>query len=439
MKIPLSAIPKFEGRIQDVRIGADNSDIRKAIVDGVPMAKKQLEKTARYFKGASQEDTCRKIFDYLKNRVTYRADANEQIIQLPSALMRQGAVADCKSYSLFTAGILENLGISYLFVLTSYNANPIPQHIYVRTESGCIIDAVWGKFNSEKPPKFKYEIPMNVRYMAGLGGCSAGCSCPDCEGVTGLRETAQRFKRWVGEKIDDAKEVVKDVAQKAKTVGLGPGRGLFLVMVRANIDGIADKLKSTDQGRLRDLWNKAGGNWTILLENIAKGSKKPYKKVGILNRLKKSSGINGFCGLGDTGDNKLEAAIIAIGPAAGAAVGSIAPGVGTAAGAGAGTSLSAVLIALLPIVKELLKKSPSDLPADSTFYPATPDPDASAPWGQEGDGTGGKSSGGFDAFWDGTPFGMGIKGKHLFFVAAIAGGLYYANKKGYLKLNKKTT
>jgi len=57
---------------------------------------------------------------------------------------------------MFTAGILQNLGIPCKLVFTSYTDNRTPQHVYVETNSGIIIDAVWKKFNSEKPYTYKY-------------------------------------------------------------------------------------------------------------------------------------------------------------------------------------------------------------------------------------------------------------------------------------------
>lgn len=421
MKIPISATPRFQNKITDVSIGADNADIRAAIVKGVPEAKKQMAGAAKHFDGGSEVQTAKNIFDFLKNQVKYVADGEEQVIKLPSALMKPGMAADCKSYALFTAGVLENLGIPYSFVLTSYNENPIPQHIYVRTNSGVIIDAVWGKFNSEKPFKFKYEIPMNVRYMAGLGGCGCGgnCGCGD-QGIEGLRDTWNRFKNWVGEKKEDIRNVTQKAGTGAKTVALAPGRGLFRVMVRSNIDGIASALSNMDKTKLLDIWGRIGGNPSKMVEDINTGRGKKAIKMGFLARLKKNAGITGV-GIGAV---SLEGAIIALSPTAGAAIGSAVPAVGTAAGAAAGTSLGAVLIALIPIVEELLKKTPTtELPTNSTFDPLPPIDDKS--FGDED-----PNAGGFNSFWNGTPFGGSVKGKHIVLGAAILGAAaYYAKKK----------
>jgi transglutaminase-like putative cysteine protease len=143
--------PSFQGIDVVYKSQADNKDIRNLLVNLVPQAKAQMGEFSKSFRGRNPKETCKKIFDYIKSNFTYVADGGEQIIKLPSALLKK-KVGDCKSYSLFTASILENLKIPYKFVYTSYNSNPIPQHVYVITEDGCIIDAVYGIFNKEEKP-----------------------------------------------------------------------------------------------------------------------------------------------------------------------------------------------------------------------------------------------------------------------------------------------
>ena len=156
--------PAYQGIDSVYKSKADNKDIRDLLERLVPQAKAQMVDFSKQFKGRTEQETCKKIFDYIRNNFTYLADGEEQIIKLPSALLKK-KVGDCKSYSLFTSSILENLGIPYSFIYTSYNSNPIPGHVYVMTENGCIIDAVYGIFNQEKKPIYKYKKNMNVRYM----------------------------------------------------------------------------------------------------------------------------------------------------------------------------------------------------------------------------------------------------------------------------------
>lgn len=151
----------------------DNKQLRDAIFKATPLAVTQTKSIANKFKGKTDLETCKNIFNYLLTSVSYKEDGMHQKIKVPSALMREKQ-ADCKSYALFTAGILQNLGIGWKYCLTSYSNDPTPQHIYVVTDSGIIIDAVWKIFNEEKKPTYKfYHKPdltdMKISYIAGIG------------------------------------------------------------------------------------------------------------------------------------------------------------------------------------------------------------------------------------------------------------------------------
>jgi hypothetical protein len=80
---------------------ASNEQLQSALEKALPGAAKQTKGISQQFKGATDSDTCRKIFDFLKTKVTYDKDGFTQKIKYPSALLREGR-GDCKSYSLFT-------------------------------------------------------------------------------------------------------------------------------------------------------------------------------------------------------------------------------------------------------------------------------------------------------------------------------------------------
>ncbi len=345
--------PRFEGIDATYKAGGDNKDIRDLLEKLVPKAAKQMKDFACKFKGKTQEQTCKNIFDYIKSNFSYVADQDEQIIKLPSALLKY-KVGDCKSYSLFTAAILENLGISYKFVYTSYNSNPVPHHVYVTTKAGCIIDVVYGKFNQEKEPIYKYEKIMNVRYMAGIG-CADCKSCKSTPVNGWLADKAAQFTNWVEEKVDDVKVVAKQAAttikQGTNTVVFAAGRGLFMLMLENNIDGMASKIAQTNTSALMDRWYALGGDRTKLAEAIRKGSSRPAKVMNFLSRLKKVVGNTQVNGIGVIPDG-IKAGIITACTAAGTAIG------GAPQGTAAGASLGAVVVELLPILITILQRTP---------------------------------------------------------------------------------
>lgn len=177
MKIPAQDFPSFRGVETLNKDMADNADIRRAIIAAVPTANEQVINFSKHFGRNSQRETCKAIFDFLKTQIKYKADGSEQVIKLPSALLKTKE-GDCKSYSLLTSAILTNLNIPHNFVLTSYNGDPTPSHIYVETDDGCIIDAVWGIFDSEKKPFYRYEVKpngkMKVKTLSGVAKTGMG-------------------------------------------------------------------------------------------------------------------------------------------------------------------------------------------------------------------------------------------------------------------------
>jgi hypothetical protein len=398
--------PKFEGIDSVYKSKADNKDIRDLLERLVPKAKAQMVEFSQQFKGRTEQETCKKIFDYLKNNFTYVADGEEQIIKLPSALLTK-KVGDCKSYSLFTSAILENLGIPYHFVYASYTTNPIPGHVYVTTDKGCIIDAVYGIFNQEKKPNYKYKKNMNVRYMAGM--------CSDCN-TQGIGENyVQRQARLLAENAkrirDEAARRAREAADKLKqgglTVSLAPARNLILLMIKNNLDGFASKLQATNPEPFANKWKDFGGDRTILTKTIKEGAAKPEKKFGLLPKIKKILG-NRINGIGQTEiPNEVKALIISACTAAGTAIGG--PG-----GAAAGASAGGIIVGLLPTLINALKRVPDT--ASDNIVPPTDLP--------EGDGT--NTGGG-----GGTTPGTGMNLKTILPIVAVvaAGGIYLATRK----------
>lgn len=343
---------------------ADNADIRRAITKATPKARIQARRFAKKFDRGTEIQTCKAIFDFLKNDLNYVADGDHQVVQLPSALLRNKR-GDCKSYSVFTSAVLSNLGIPHHYVYASYTGNPTPGHIYVVTDSGIIIDAVYGHFNKEKSANYKYPTNINgtmkVSTIAGIGAC---CAC-ESQGVGFLG--LGKNKKPKGDKPPKGPSR-KDVCGKqgAKVVTLAPGRGLFLLAVKNNMDGFATKMSSMDNAKLTTLWCNVGGKPEELFDAIRKGASKKSRKLGLLSKLAKRAGVKiGASGIGatltqpqiDVITNGIPAVAVAVGSAIGLAVGQ------PAKGAAAGTSLGSVLKGIAPIVIQAIQKA---TPADET-------------------------------------------------------------------------
>lgn len=330
-----------------VKTAATNQQLQRALEAALPGAVAQTKDIAPKFKGGTDSETCKKIFDYLKTQVRYDKDGFTQKIKFPSALMRERS-GDCKSYALFTAAILKNLGIPFRWTYASYTPGvKVPGHVYITTDSGCIIDAVWGKFNSEKKPFNKFYKSMNISYISG---------CEPAVGAIALPKIGAGLKKA-------ATTVTSGAAASAlKTASLAPGRNLFRVIVQNNLDGIASKLAKMNQAQILDLWKKVGGEPGKIAADIRKGSAKPAKKLGLLGLVKKKLTAKGIRGIGAT-DAQVITELVPAATAAGTAVGAASGPQGAAAGAAAGASLAEVLKQLIPLVQQLLAATPA---ADQT-------------------------------------------------------------------------
>lgn len=323
-------------------ISGDNYQLRNAIFSATPKAIEQTRSIARQFKGDSELATANNIFNFLKNNITYAADGVHQKIKLPSALMRE-RIGDCKSYSLFTMGILSNLGIPAEYVLTSYNQDPTPTHIYVKTKSGIIIDAVWGKFNSEKQYNHVYTKSINgindmkISYISGVRGVPqsvrtkiAGCGC-GCKGMGNcgnypkmgsvlIGALTQEGKSYCDKKYPDTGTLAKRTANKIernacyvregtkidealKKIGLSIPRQVALGILSLNFDGISSQLNgSSRMTKIVEQWKKIGGDEASLRAAIRDGSSRQVKKFGALkkvedlikSRVKSKLGIGGI-------------------------------------------------------------------------------------------------------------------------------------------------
>jgi hypothetical protein len=255
---------------------ASNADIRRVISEMIPLANRQMADKSNFFKGKTEKETCENIWRYLKYKINYQADGSEQVIKAPSALVRYGS-GDCKSYAVFTSAILTNLGIPHSLTYASYSQDPTPQHVYVTTASGIIIDAVWTGFNKEKKPTFKYNQKMNVK------------------GITGTNVLMGS--------IGDTEK--RPTVHAVALTGLAIPRNAFLGLVRLNIAGIASVLNlrlaqawdlhkkagktGTPQfvSELFNKWYNIGGNPDALQNAITAGEAKKIAGIKLIDILRK--------------------------------------------------------------------------------------------------------------------------------------------------------
>lgn len=331
-----------------VKSDATNKDLRNAIEKAYPFACKQLESKvlARKLRGRTDQETARNIFNWVVTNIKYNKDGANQIVRLPSGILRTKE-GDCKSMSLLIASLLANNGITPTFIYTSYRPDPTPSHIYVEMQDGTILDAVWRRFNSEKTPTHKYKKIMDISYLSGIDGCSCGLGAIK---LKPKQKTTQPKKPIIN---------LKKVGQGVKKYGLSAGRTLFLTMIKNNLDGTASKLSTGNITSQTALWKKAGGDAVALGNAIKTGASKKPKKLNFLPKLKGILLKKKINGIGEDVDKQTINAIRLVATGTGTAIGSSVPAVGNVVGAGAGASFGEVLIIILPMIKEMIAKTPN--------------------------------------------------------------------------------
>ena len=306
-------VPSYKGikRYQD----GDNAALRKVILNVTPKAAEQMCEYAQRFRGKDDLETCRNIWNFLKTKIKYVADQEYQIVRLPSALLKTKE-GDCKSYSVFTSAILQCLGIPHHYMMTSYNkANPTPSHIYVMTDSGIIIDAVWHSFNSEKPYAYVYKIKpyKTMKTNTGLGGTA----------IPPFKVGMGAIPSFQGQ--GSAIPMISNVGMGAScgcgcggNCGMGainkkqanaPLRLLIILFFKTNIGGLATKFQNAGIGddKLGRWFTELGGDGRELWAAIKEGSSKPAIAKWFANSIRnltirlmrKDVGIKGY-GMGNT-------------------------------------------------------------------------------------------------------------------------------------------
>lgn len=130
-------------------------------------------KAAQCLRGATDYDTLRNIWRFVKSNVRYKTDRpGKEIVKSPAALFTLKS-GDCKSFSIAEAELLRSLGfkgIRYRFA--AYGRDKEVTHVYIVCKlkgEDVILDAVYGQFDAEHPYSWKKDIPAAKRDSAVSG------------------------------------------------------------------------------------------------------------------------------------------------------------------------------------------------------------------------------------------------------------------------------
>jgi hypothetical protein len=169
-------IPAPKGKKDLLHNNGNTSDIIESILATDAVSQNQLKDFAPYLKGKDLYSTLYNVWYFVRKYIPYQVDPlGYQFVKTPAATWfdaKRGLPSDCKSYSIFIANVLKNLGISAAYRFVAYNNNKDYTHVYVIVPGNTgqyILDACMPNFNEEKPFTKKRDVMTKIYSVSGLG------------------------------------------------------------------------------------------------------------------------------------------------------------------------------------------------------------------------------------------------------------------------------
>jgi hypothetical protein len=280
----------FQNRREMLTADQSTGDIIDAILEAHRRHANDYSKISSFFNAGSRRATARKIFNFLKNNVRYVIEpGSKQTVKSPAAILATG-YGDCKHYSLFAGGVLQNLGIPFAYRFASYKMfDKQPQHVFVVVNPGTSneiwIDPVVGDFDYKKPYTYATDRKMALYSISGIGATAqqradlrAAKAAKKAAPTKAAKQAAQTSvvaaRKAAGR---TAGQVLKKGAKVVLKVAAAPVRNSFLLLVTINFAGLATKLAAAWQkapSKLQNFWESAGGQINALKKAWEKGSAK---------------------------------------------------------------------------------------------------------------------------------------------------------------------
>jgi len=288
--ILMGVLAPFQNRREMLTAEQSTGDIIDAILDAHRRHAQDYSKISSFFNAGSKMQTARKIYNFLKKNVRYVIEpGSKQTVKSPAAILATG-YGDCKHYSLFAGGILQNLGIPFAYRFASYRIfDKQPQHVFVvvnpGTENEIWIDPVVGEFNYKKPYTYAIDKKMALYSISGIGATAQQKA--DLRAAKAARKAAptKAAKQAAATSVKAARkaagrttgQVLKKGAKVVLKVAAAPVRNAFLLLVSLNFAGLGNKLAEAWEkapSKLQNFWESAGGQINALKKAWEKGSTK---------------------------------------------------------------------------------------------------------------------------------------------------------------------
>lgn len=170
----LGLLPPPDFKSVLIRENQGVNDIIKEVMGSHKRYLSHYCRIAKEFDRGKVKETAYKLFDFLKNNISYEIESEDlQTVKSPARYLHDG-VGDCKHFANFAAGIFSCLGYDWKFCFASYNPfDKTPTHVFVivKDENGKEIwfDPVLSFLDQRYPiPIFKKMISFekNKKTMA---------------------------------------------------------------------------------------------------------------------------------------------------------------------------------------------------------------------------------------------------------------------------------
>jgi hypothetical protein len=286
----MGRLAPFENKHKMLIHDQSTGDIIQAIEQAHKVHAPEYSRISSFFNAPTKREIGKKIFNFLKRNVRYVIEpGNRQTVKSPAAILATGH-GDCKHYSLFAGGILQNLGVPFAYRFASYKTfDRQPQHVFVvinpGTNNEIWIDPVLPEFDYKKPYSHAIDKKMALYSISGIGATkeqkatlkavkAAKKAAPTKEAKKAAAQQVQAARKAAGR---TAGQVLKKGAKVVLKVAAAPVRNAFLALVALNFGGLATKLSAAWQKaptKLRTFWESAGGQLEALKKAWEKGSTK---------------------------------------------------------------------------------------------------------------------------------------------------------------------
>lgn len=183
----LSRVKRFRDQSRTLVNLQSTSDIIHALVVCHREEAPEYDKICMLFDQPTAYATGKDIWVFIKGNIHYFVEKDEyQTVRTPGAIVATGKSvgADCKNYSLFTAGIIDGLnrqgaGIPWCFRFASYDPfDPEPQHVFVvmypKSSEEIWIDAVLDEYDEHKQPCYYKDRYAMLAKVSGIPSKTMG-------------------------------------------------------------------------------------------------------------------------------------------------------------------------------------------------------------------------------------------------------------------------